>query len=81
MGVSAWGLERREVEKRIYVRKGAAHGFRNLSAYKVLVGFEQPITELKTKFDKFVNTAVGPAAVGEGHCPSRLQSGRAGGGC
>ena len=52
-------MERREVEKRIYVRKGAAHGFRNLSVIKIPVGFEQPITELKTKFDKTVNTASG----------------------
>ena len=55
-GVSAWGLERREVEKRIYIRKGAAHGFRNLSVIKISARFEQPITELKTKFDKTVNS-------------------------
>ena len=36
-------------------RKEAAHGFRNLSVYKILSGFEQPITDLKTKFDQFVN--------------------------
>ena len=49
-------LERREVEKRIYgVGKNAAHGFRNLSVSKIPPGFERPITELKTKYDKFVN--------------------------
>ena len=50
------GLERREVEKRIYLSgKEAAHGFRNLSVYKISAGFEHPITDLKTKFDQFVN--------------------------
>ena len=50
------GLERREVEKRIYLSgKEAAHGFRNLSVYKIPSGFEHPITDLKTKFDQFVN--------------------------
>ena len=49
------GLERREVEKRIYGEKGAAHGFRNLSVIKIIFGFERPITELKTKFDNFMN--------------------------
>ena len=50
------GLERREVEKRIYLSgKEAAHGFRNLSVYKISSGFEHPITDLKTKFDQFVN--------------------------
>ena len=40
------GLERREVEKRIYgVRKEAAHGFRNLSVIKILSGFEHRIKE------------------------------------
>jgi len=36
-------LERREVEKRIYVVKGTAHGFRNLSVIKIPFGFEHPI--------------------------------------
>ena len=49
-------LERREVEKRIYGVKGfAAHGFRVLSVCILAAAFEQPITELKTKIDKFVN--------------------------
>ena len=40
------GLERREVEKRIYgVRKEAVHGFRNLSVIRILFGFEHSITE------------------------------------
>ena len=40
------GLERREVEKRIYgVGKEAAHGFRNLSVIKILFGFEHRIKE------------------------------------
>ena len=40
------GLERREVEKRIYgVGKEAVHGFRNLSVIRILFGFERPITE------------------------------------
>jgi len=39
-------LERREVEKRIYgVGKDAVHGFRNLSAIKILFGFEHRIKE------------------------------------
>ena len=50
-------LERREVEKRIYgVERVAAHGFRVLSVCILPSAFEQPITELKTKFDFFVNT-------------------------
>ena len=50
------GLERREVEKRIYgVERFAAHGFRVLSVCIVPGAFEQPITELKTKIDFFVN--------------------------
>ena len=36
-------------------RKEAAHGFRNLSVIKILWGFEHQITELKTKFDNFMN--------------------------
>ena len=35
------GLERREVEKRIYGKKEAAHGFRLPSEYKIIPGFEQ----------------------------------------
>ena len=54
-GFFAWGLERREVEKRIYVGKGAAHGFRNLSAIKIPGEFEQQIAELKTEFNENVN--------------------------
>ena len=53
--VPRMGLERREVEKRIYGGKAAAHGFRNLSVIKIPPGFERLITELKTKFDKIVN--------------------------
>lgn len=46
---------KREVEKRIYGWKGAAHGFRNLSAIKIPDAFERPMKGLKTKFDKFMN--------------------------
>ncbi|MGN1016828.1 MAG: hypothetical protein ACI4PL_07500, partial [Faecousia sp.] len=38
--------------------KEAAHGFRNLSVYKLSSGFEQQITDLKTKFDQFVNKSL-----------------------
>ena len=41
--------------------KEAAHGFRNLSVIKIPVGFEQPITELKTNCDKTINTAILPS--------------------
>lgn len=37
------------------MRKGAAHGFRNLSVIKIPEGFEQQIAELKTKFNENVN--------------------------
>jgi hypothetical protein len=47
--------KRREVEKRIYDQKAAAHGFRELSVIKIPDGFEQPMTGLKTKCDKIVN--------------------------
>ena len=33
----------------------AAHGFRVLSVCIISAAFEQPITELKTKIDHFVN--------------------------
>jgi len=45
-GVPRKGLERREVEKRIYgVRRDAVHGFRNLSVIRVLFGFEHRLKE------------------------------------
>ena len=50
------GLERREVEKRIYGgerwRLTASAAF--LST-RIRPGFEQPVTKMKTKFDMFVN--------------------------
>jgi hypothetical protein len=49
-------IKRREVEKRI--RKGAAHGFRNLSAIKIPVVFERPVTQIRTKNDIFMNKPV-----------------------
>ena len=48
-------LERREVE-RVCDRKEAAHGFRDLSVIKIIPGFEQRLTDLKTKIDKFMNS-------------------------
>ena len=51
-------IKRREVEKRIFVRKEAAHGFRNLSAIKIHPGFEQVVTQIKTNHDFFVNKPV-----------------------
>ena len=38
------------------MRKGAAHGFRNLSVIKIPFGFEQAITEMKIKSDEIVNS-------------------------
>ena len=35
------------------MRKGAAHGFRNLSVIKVTPGFERAMTQMKTKCDNF----------------------------
>ena len=49
------GLERREVKKEYCGRKEAAHGFRNLSVYKLPKTFERPITKLQTKIDIFMN--------------------------
>ena len=43
---------RKEVLRR---RKEAAHGFRNLSVYKISFFFELQMTHLKTKFDEFMN--------------------------
>ena len=37
------------------IGKGAAHGFRNLSAIKIPGEFEQQIAELKTEFNENVN--------------------------
>ena len=37
------------------MRKGAAHGFRNLSVYKIPKTFERPITNLQTNIDIFMN--------------------------
>ena len=47
--------KKRGREKKVYCRKEAAHGFRNLSVYKLQNTFERPITKLKTKIDDFVN--------------------------
>ena len=41
------------------IRKGAAHGFRNLSAIKIPGEFEQQIAELKTEFNENVNNPFG----------------------
>lgn len=38
------------------MRKGAAHGFRNLSGITIPLGFEQAITEMKIKSDEIVNS-------------------------
>ena len=54
-GTFAKGNKRREVEKRIYGSKGAAHGFRNLSVINIPVAFERPMKGMKTKYDKIVN--------------------------
>ena len=54
-GFSQKGFERREVEKRSTMGKEAAHGFRNLSVIKIIPGFEQQLTNLKTKSDKIMN--------------------------
>ena len=58
-GSSQKGLERREEEKRIY-GKATAHGFRNLSVYKIQDRFERAVSEMKIKFDKFVNSSIFP---------------------
>ncbi len=50
------GIKRREVEKRI--SKGAAHGFRNLSVFKIPDVFERVVTQIKTKIDFFMNKPV-----------------------
>ena len=56
-GVPAKGFGKKRGRKEdLRSRKEAAHGFRNLSAIKIPVHFEQPITELKTKFDKNMNS-------------------------
>jgi len=49
------GIKRREVEKRIYGLKEAAHGFHNLHAHIIKGAFERRMEELKTKNDKFMN--------------------------
>ena len=49
------GLERREVEKSFYGGKGADHGFRNLSIIKITGDFEQPMTQMKTKYVEIMN--------------------------
>lgn len=53
--LSFLGLERREVEKSFYGGKGAAHGFRNLSAIKITGDFERPMTQMKTKCVEIMN--------------------------
>ena len=52
------GIKRREVEKRIFFGKEAAHGFRNLSVIKISVVFERSVTQIKTKNDFFMNKPV-----------------------
>jgi len=55
-GVSLKGLERREVEKRIYgVRKERLTASACLSENRILFKFEQRITELETKKGEFMN--------------------------
>jgi hypothetical protein len=52
----AINLERREVEKGVFLQKEADHGFRNLSVNTIPPGFEHQITKLKTKCDKIMNS-------------------------
>ena len=52
---SCWGLERKRGRKEFYGGKGAAHGFRNLSIIKITRDFEQPMSQMKTKFDQIMN--------------------------
>ena len=55
-GVSAKGFGKKRGRKEdLRSGKEAAHGFRDLSVIKIQGSFEQPITELKTKFDHFMN--------------------------
>ena len=35
--------------------KDCAYGLRDLSVYTVPPGFEQPVTQMKTKYEKFMN--------------------------
>ena len=53
-------------------RKGAVHGFRNLSAIKIILGFEQQIAELKTKFYENMNLPYNPSSLGSK--PSKMGS-------
>jgi len=39
----------------LLIGKEAAHGFRNLSVYTIVLAFERPVTQMKTKFDEIVN--------------------------
>ena len=56
IGVSAKGFGKKRGRKEdLRSGKEAAHGFRDLSVIKIKAKFEQQITELKTKFDLFVN--------------------------
>ena len=48
--------QRRFIQK--FLRKEAAHGFRNLSVIKIPVVFERLVTQIKTKIDFFVNKPV-----------------------
>ena len=55
-GVSAKGFGKKRGRKEdLRSGKEAVHGFRNLSVIKIDAKFEQQITELKTKFDHFMN--------------------------
>ena len=56
IGVSCKREKRREVEKRICGGESvAAHGFRNLSVFKIIRGFELQMTEIRTNCDQIVN--------------------------
>ena len=57
-GVPAKGFGKKRGRKEdLRSRKEAAHGFRNLSVIKILLGFEQAITEMKIKNDEIMNNA------------------------
>ena len=53
--LSYWGFRKKRGRKEFYGGKGAAHGFRDLSVIKIIQVFEQPVTQMKTKFDEFMN--------------------------
>ena len=53
-------MERREVEKRIYEgERQRLTASAALHDYRIICGFERPITNLKTKCNKFMNKSSG----------------------